>query len=717
MEGLFSFLGKYGERSVLACEDEKKELENLITLLFPEDREINETITDPDILADKVLDMCRDYLHFIPPYNDKYFPLLKGAEDIWQESIKYFQAQIEKDFRTDLKYLMVASWRYTVSLQNSPDIINGTTMTPSEYIAIFDFAKIKKEGKGRTIIRKLVQNSNEALLEQTSKEKQGESVFPTNMSLTVLPQFIRRYYDMEVEFDDKGNPKPSSDQKKPRIMNSIFDIGPVLGLLSASTPRKNPYIIDPSSREKNQKVLQDQPGYFSYEKDISDKEARQNLNIAAFIRSFISAPVSVYPQKDSSIGLSTVEVLQKVISKAEEKCESPDVLKFLKSISPEELAVFNQFVIERFAHGCYLQALFNTNEKLSVNISAYAEEEVKSILKDIDCSIHGTKNQEAIDSLSRKFLSSFDSTIERVSQESTQYSGQIVNEYIKDKCCFISFLPLPLTRIAIINAMLNLHAFSFLTKKKVKISKIEILLQLFSVYSVVTAKLLEFHTNVTLPILILLFHYYANTCKNKIVFSDDNLKSFFEKYVSYYDFYKYDADTNLCVNDNSNILKKYDFKYVNQTKAIENGFNSEYIRWFYKVFYYYTSFSARGSQNLFMKIVNKVDTAFYTTNKRYCQEMAKGLYETEKEAMNTSVDELRPQIQQLQQLLLEKLKQQHLEKPTESQDKAMKLYKQYAVSLEEGAKIAGMSTGEFCNLLYDNNVAVIQHEMVKKSVK
>lgn len=715
MEGLFSFLGKYGERSVLACEDEKKELENLITLLFPEDRGINETITDPDILADKVLDMCKDYLHFIPPYNDKYFPLLKGAEDIWQESIKYFQAQIEKDFRTDLKYLMVASWRYTVSLQNSPDIINGTTMTPSEYIAIFDFAKIKKEGKGRTIIRKLVQNSNEALLEQTSKEKQGKSVFPTNMSLTVLPQFIRRYYDMEVEFDDKGNPKLSSDQKKPRIMNSIFDIGPVLGLLSASTPRKNPYIIDPSSREKNQNVLQDQPGYMSYECDISNKETKQNLNIAAFIRSFISAPVSVCPQKDSSIGLSTVEVLQKVISKAEEKCESPDVLKFLKSISPEELAVFNQFVIERFAHGCYLQALFNTREKLSTNIFVYAEEELRKLLKNLERDSHSSNDNSAfIDSLQREYLPLFDPTIVKVSQGAIQYSEQMLNEYVLDKCCYISFLPLPLTRVAIINALLDLHAFSFLTEQGIKISKIDALMQLFSVYSVVIAKLIEFHTNVTLPILILLFHYYANTYRDRIVFSDENMKSFFEKYILYYDFYKYDADTNLCVNDNSNILKKYDFKYVDPTKAIENGFEYPYIKWLYKAFYYYTSFSARGGQNLFMRIVDKVNTALYTTNKRYCQEMARGLYETENEAMNKSVDELRPQIQQL---LLEKMKQQHLEKQIESQDKAMKLYKQDAVSLEEGAKIAGMSVGDFANLLYANNIEVIQHEMVKKSVK
>lgn len=681
MEGLFSFLGKYGKQTVLSCDDD--ELENLMTLLFPERITIDEKITDPEVLADKVIEMCKDYLNFVPEYNDKFYPLIKDAKDIWEDSINFFVTQIKDDFITDLKYLMIASWRYTVSLQKSPEIINGTKNNPSEYIAIFDFEGIKKKGEGRTQLRKLVQNSSEAVL--ANIDKKG-SIFPTNMSLTVLPQFIRRYHDMGIDFEDNASLN-TSKEKKVSIMNSIFDIGPVLSLLSASTPRKNPYIIDPSTEGSIEQAIKDIKGKYinpSYAKIID-----------LFVREFISAPIIVLSQKLPTHVQSTTKVLEKVCDLAEKKREESDVLDFLRSISPEELAVFNQYTIERFAHACYLQSLFNTRKTLSKNISAYAEEEVRFFLKDKYCSVHGDEGKNPFDSCPLPILFNIDSTIERTMCEASNYSVQLLNEYIREKCFYISLLPLPLTRISIINAMLDLHAFSSIRKKNIKISKIEILMQLFSIYTLAVKRLIDFYLYITVPILIIVFHYYVNTNKDNIVFSKDNINKFFKKYVSYYDFYRYDGDDksgNLCVNECNAALKKWGNVYVDPAIAVKDefGFEANYIEGFYKVFYLFSSWEARGSKNTFSKIVEKAKTGSYTDNKECCKEMDRLLTVISSENMQVSLDN------KLQTYYFAEF--------------AMICYVNKKISLEAGAKLAGMTLLEFGEYLANNGVNVFGDE-------
>ena len=666
MEGLFSFLGKYGKKEVLLCEDKERELENLIPMLFPENMEIKEPITDPEVLADKIIDMCEEYLNFIPAYNEKYAPFFKDAENIWKESIKYFEKAIRKDLITDLKYLMIASWRYTVSLKKSPVIINGTNDNPSFYIAEFDFEGARKNnGKGRTEIRKLIQNSRVAL----NKKDKGEIKFSKKMSLTVLPQFIRRYSDMGIDLTDNENldEKAEGWYKKVPIVSSIFDVGPVLGLLNSSKPKNNPYIIDPSTEGKIKPSADVDDETFSFVNDVISNDNSDNTEHSTdskgflitneFVRSFISAPISVLPQETSTFVLSTSEVLDNInkIAKGEKtdglhvsKEESKETIDFLKSISPEELAVFDQYAIERFTHACYLQAIYNTEMKLSRNIFEYAMEEVKAGIKAKHASRTKDYNEKEINNiLSDENLFKIEPNLLKIRDKSALYSVQIVGEYLKDTCCYTSFLSLPLTRLAMVNAMLDLNAFNYmhaLDRKRARIiSKIEILMQLYSIYLQAIKKLIDFYLYVTVPISILTFHYYANKMKEIIEFDNESVKQFFKKYISCYDFYKYDNETNLSVNDE--LLKRYGFEHVEPDKN-SKIFDDKYIKWFYKHFYISSLFAARGGLNIFNLTVQRftevISIKNYVqneSNKLYCQEMYNSLFDTFGAIKETAFDD------------------------------------------------------------------------------
>ena len=351
MEGLFSFLGEFDSLPALTCEEKDKLLEHLVTdlhLQIPSE-ELNSmnNLTSISDYTDKIIDICERFL--MPEYQIGN-SLLSQSSYVSRKFREHLYECIKKELKTDLRYVMVASWRYTLSLKRSPKILNGTSNKASHYISIFD--GITNGGNGMTEIRKLLQNPAVTRDRTDSKESQNDSKKTTENTIapTVLPQFIRRYYDMGLRFDDRGNPIKADDSVKLKspIMNSIFDIGPVLGLLKATTSKSNPFIT-------------------------KGKELNQKFMVESFLQKFITAPIATDEKLTPNNILSAKEILKKVIDAAKKEDhydENSEVICFLKSISPEELVTFSQYSIERFTHTMFLIKSFIahgffTNPKLT----------------------------------------------------------------------------------------------------------------------------------------------------------------------------------------------------------------------------------------------------------------------------------------------------------------------------------------------------------------
>lgn len=453
MEGLFSFLGSFGKKSTLTGQNQ--ELSMVMKHLLPEAPEQLDFRGSLYAFLDQVRTLCDAYIIYSPLPESTNLQLFKNGNKVWKLCAAKVKSVITEEINNDLNYVTVASFRYTASMCLGPKIINGTKLTPSVYIQLFD--GIRNDGRGRSELRKLLQNSGEWF-------NRSDYVFPTNMALTVLPQFIRRYYDMGITFDNNLNPVlPSADEIKAPVMSSIFDIGPVLGLLGVSTPRKNPYI-------KRDGIAAD---------------------IDSFVRSFASAPLSVDAGRNDL--LSARQILDRAADIAI-KAKEEDAVTFLRSVSAEELVAFDQFAIERFAHAAFIN-------------SALKEEREDDLLSYIH--FHG---------------------------------------YILPTALEIISLPLPKTRIKLLEAIQNQKNIEEFARKCFPNTKItdEIRQVVMSIFADYIRKFVSYWRDVVIPVHILAFHYFAK--KNAFHCSFDELQDFFSYFVSYYDFYTYDGNGDVCLN-------------------------------------------------------------------------------------------------------------------------------------------------------------------------
>ena len=484
MEGLTSFLGYLGKKDKLLKDNQ--ETKDFIRFCLPDAPEALEPNNSLSGFIRSVTNNCSPYLTYSPKPQGDNLALFQNGELIWKRCVSTFKYIIQTELVCDLEYILASSWRYTWSLDLSPKIINGTKKTPSSYIKIFD--GIKKNGNGRGEIRKLLENSGVWF----DKETYG---FPTNMAMTPLPQFIRRYYDLGITFDDQGKPvMPSDDEIKTPIMNSIFDIAPVLGLLSVSTPRKNPY--------------------------IKDKDNSIAASVSIFIKSFDSAPLNTTKVQDGL--LSAEQILNMVISVAEKEGESDETINFLKSISPEELVVFNQFVIERLAHGMFLEKAL------------------------------------------------------RKTEGNSEFSSYLYYGYIYPLMLDLVSLPLPITRLKILDIIRNEDYINHLIRKAfdIELNKSvtnEMRLIFMAILTSMIREYVRYWRDIVIPVHILVFHYFAR--KSCLYVSHDDLKGFFSNYLNLYNFYTYNDDGQICINCDNAIPD--DANYNERAKAFYDKFNEE----------------------------------------------------------------------------------------------------------------------------------------------
>ena len=429
MEGLFSFLGSFGKKATLTGQNQ--ELGMVMKHLLPETPEQLDCHGSLYVFLNRIRSLCDDYIRYSPLPENTNLELFKNGKKVWKLCSAKIKSDITEEINYDLNYVTVASFRYTASMCLGPKIINGTKQTPSAYIQLFD--GIKNAGYGRSELRKLLQNSGEWF-------NKNDYVFPTNMALTVLPQFIRRYYDMGITFDNNLNPVlPSADEIKTPVMSSIFDIGPVLGLLGVSTPRKNPYI-------KRDGIVAD---------------------IDSFVRSFVSAPLRVdSKRKDLLSARQILDMAADIASKAKDESAN----NFLKSISAEELVVFNQFAIERFAHASFINA-------------ALREQSADELLSYIH-----------------------------------------FHSYILPTALGIITLPLPKTRIKLLEAIQNQNNIEEFARKCFPNTEItnEIRQVIMSIFADFIRKFVSYWRDVVIPVHILTFHYFAQ--KSRFYCSFDELQ-------------------------------------------------------------------------------------------------------------------------------------------------------------------------------------------------
>ncbi len=259
-------------------------------------------------------------------HSNKYpVPDRKAVAD-YKES--WFLSMLQEDFdhsvrpvlEEDLRFLMITGFEYTTSLYRLKIRNSNLTTGQADYIAAFD-----RENRN---IKKLIEYSGKKF------DSSGQETFINDFKLgaalhssrrssrIVLPHFIRRMYDT-----------PVTDGKQPErepLLHSLYDIGPVLGLIGVSTTRRNPYLAP-----------------LSY-----DAPAPEPASVLSFLDSFSCVPFRVDQAKD------VLEKCRTEADKEKNRTRKEESLSFLSSVTPEKLTVLGQYMTERFTHACFLSRAY-----------------------------------------------------------------------------------------------------------------------------------------------------------------------------------------------------------------------------------------------------------------------------------------------------------------------------------------------------------------------
>ena len=250
---------------------------------------------------------------------------VSSSEELCNIFMNEFKQQVEPVFEEELRFVMIAANEYARSLYRVK-ITNGTLKSPSKYISVFD--KRKRE------IKKLIEYSGKKFNETDQRALLQDYDVSGKMqaAMTVLPHFIRRFYDGE----------PS---EKEMLMHSVYDIGPVLGLIGVSTKRKNPYLFN---------VKDDKEGQF--------QAGSAPASVYSFLNSFSCVAYSRKKENDNTDSISATEALQecKKIAETENRTKHKrSAVDLFDTITAEELSVISQFAVERLVHGCFLSQAYS----------------------------------------------------------------------------------------------------------------------------------------------------------------------------------------------------------------------------------------------------------------------------------------------------------------------------------------------------------------------
>lgn len=328
MDNLFSYLGAFGN-----YRNFDKDRNNIL-MNFPSWGNISFG-SNTRVIADDVAKMaeaaCQLFsCNFFEGVSFEGNTLADNSFDITPKKLlKYFKndfkKKVEPVFEEELCFIMIAANEYARSLYRVK-ITNGTLKSPSKYISVFD--KRKRE------IKKLIEYSGKKFNETDQRALLQDYDVSGKMqaAMTVLPHFIRRFYDGE----------PS---EKEMLMHSVYDIGPVLGLIGVSTKRKNPYLFN----VKDDKEGQSQAGSVP-------------ASVYSFLNSFSCVAYSCKKESDNTDSISATEALQecKKIAETENRTKHKrSAVDLFDTITAEELSVISQFAVERLVHGCFLSQAYS----------------------------------------------------------------------------------------------------------------------------------------------------------------------------------------------------------------------------------------------------------------------------------------------------------------------------------------------------------------------
>ena len=229
-----------------------------------------------------------------------------------------FNADVMRDFEKELRFLMIAGREYTDSLYRLK-IRNRNNTGKSEYISAFD--------KDKRNIKRLLEHSS-IKFSESGQEKfmEGFELGPAILSnqqtaKTVLPHFIRRVFDTGI-LEGKVSEREA-------LMHSLYDVGPVLGLVGVSTVWRNPYLLP-----------------------IGDTGENGSASVCSFLSAFSCVPLDIWSAKDALAGCRE-EAEKEMLPKQKQKA-----LEYLDTMIPEKLAVFGQFFTERLTNACLLSKAY-----------------------------------------------------------------------------------------------------------------------------------------------------------------------------------------------------------------------------------------------------------------------------------------------------------------------------------------------------------------------
>ena len=431
-----------------------------------------------------------------------------------------FNKSIKPALEKELTFLMIASFEYTNSLYRLKIRNGGHSTGLAEYIAAFDNEK--------RFVKKLIEYSSIKF----NESGQGNyiesfvlgSIVRKNQKTawTVLPHFIRRIYDTGVT-------EGKTSERDP-LAHSIYDVGPVLGLVGVSTVRKNPYLL-PLNAGKSQ---------------------MDGASPTAFLNSFSSVPFSTNAAK------SVLDNCKAEAKKERTRKRIDDSSAFLDTVTPEKLAIMEQFMTERFSNTCFLSKAY----KLST-MAPYMWNPGKNLQM--------LERYPHLNGLGYCFDYYLDPVIEK-----------------------LMVLPLPVVRLQIINYLEKFLAGNTgqpqLDSELKQLSPARILrcLETFTKY---LERLVTFWTETTVPWHVLYYHYLAAGCRKadkSVTFLSDD---FFQgKECTRYNFYyknekgKIDILPSLCAETNLQYLK-YPDDVVTPFNRYSQRFYNSFLEQTYRMVY------------------------------------------------------------------------------------------------------------------------------------
>ena len=465
MDNLFSFLGNFSDYHFLN-KDNKNIIENLSpgNLLRWSDISFEDKKVTVNNIIKKVEDACQ--IFSIKIFNNNYyFNYNTVGNNDTNTIIKLILKTFNDDFnclviptlKDEMAFIMIANYEYSRSLYHIK-INNGTFSNPSKYISVFD----KKNREVKKLIEYSVKKFNETdqnKIFQNNKNTFNKLCFRPSI---VLPQFIHRFYD-----------KKSLKKRQP-IMQSIYDIGPVMGLIGCSTNRKNPYL-------------------FNIEKEKNEQFKHKSISLVqSFLNSFDCIPYSINKNNDLLM-ISSIDALQecKDIAEKEQLIKYKNSsIDFFNSINAEELSVFGQFITERLVHGCFLSKAYNIQFCLQNNIYI------------------------------------------------NYYLNQIINKLI--------LLPLPRTRIKILNCLENFIKRYIINNRSISPSLLFIALDNLTEE---LKNIINFWIEIALPIRIICYNFLCSN--NKL---EPDAKYYFEFIYDKYQFYEIKKDGNIDISDSMDLI-------------------------------------------------------------------------------------------------------------------------------------------------------------------